>query len=72
MARLQQLAAYRAQHLSGDEKGEAQVFLERLFQAFGHAGYAEAGAKLEMRIKARDTGAPASPTWCGSRGCWWR
>lgn len=55
MARLQQLAAYRAQHLSGDEKGEAQVFLERLFQAFGHAGYAEAGAKLEMRIKARDT-----------------
>lgn len=53
--RLQGLATYRLTHLSGDEKGESQVFLERLFQAFGHAGYAEAGAKLEMRIKSRDT-----------------
>lgn len=33
-----------------DEKGEAQVFCERLFQAFGHAGYKEAGATLEHRI----------------------
>jgi hypothetical protein len=51
--RLQQLLIYR-DHLSGDEKGESQVFLDRLFKAFGHEGYAEAGAKLEMRIKARD------------------
>ena len=43
VARLQGLVDYRAQHLSGDEKGEAQVFLERLFRAFGHEGYAEAG-----------------------------
>jgi len=37
--------------LKGDEKGEAQVFLDRLFIGFGHAGYKEAGATLEDRIK---------------------
>ena len=37
--------------LKGDEKGEAQVFCDRLFQAFGHEGYKEAGATLEERIK---------------------
>lgn len=39
--------------LTGDEKGEAQVFCDRLFQAFGHAGYKEAGAELEFRVKAK-------------------
>ena len=37
--------------LKGDEIGEAQVFCDRLFQAFGHKGYKEAGATLEARIK---------------------
>lgn len=41
--------------LDGDEKGEAQVFCDRLFQAFGHRGYKEAGATLEYRIKKQDT-----------------
>lgn len=41
--------------LDGDEKGEAQVFCDRLFQAFGHEGYKEAGATLEERIKKKDT-----------------
>lgn len=40
-----------AEKLKGDEKGEAQVFCDRLFQAFGHDGYKEAGATLEYRIK---------------------
>ncbi|MCY7381251.1 MAG: class I SAM-dependent DNA methyltransferase, partial [Microcoleus sp. CAN_BIN18] len=39
--------------LKGDEKGEAQVFCDRLFQAFGHPGYKEAGAELEYRVKAK-------------------
>ena len=39
--------------LKGDEKGEAQVFCDRLFQAFGHQGYKEAGAELEYRVKAK-------------------
>jgi hypothetical protein len=43
------LLAY-AKLLKGDEKGEAQVFLDRLFQAFGWAGYKEAGATLEGRV----------------------
>src|ERR1700712_1772091 len=37
--------------LRGDEKGEAQVFCDRLFKAFGHDGYKEAGATLESRQK---------------------
>lgn len=51
--RLKEFVAYRAK-LSGDEKGEAQVFCDRLFQAFGHDGYKEAGAVLEERIKKSD------------------
>lgn len=39
-----------ARTLDGDEKGEAQVFCDRLFKAFGHEGYKEAGATLEFRI----------------------
>ena len=45
-----------ASRLAGDEKGEAQVFLDRLFQAFGHAGYKEAGAELESRVRATGKG----------------
>lgn len=37
--------------LDGYEKGEAQVFCDRLFQAFGHGGYKEAGASLEFKVK---------------------
>ena len=39
--------------LSGDEKGESQVFCDRLFRAFGHGGYKEAGATLEWRVKGK-------------------
>ena len=47
---IEQFVAY-AKTLKGDEKGEAQVFCDRLFKAFGHGGYKEAGATLEHRIK---------------------
>jgi type II restriction/modification system DNA methylase subunit YeeA len=33
-----------------DERKEAQLFSERLFQAFGHEGLIEAGASLEFRL----------------------
>ena len=36
--------------LDGDEKGEAQVYCDRLFLAFGWPGYKEAGARLESRV----------------------
>lgn len=50
-ARLNQFVEY-ARSLSGDEKGEAQVFCDRFFQAFGHKGYKEAGGTLEYRVSA--------------------
>ncbi len=52
--RIGDFVAYAA-ILDGDEKGEAQVFCDRLFQAFGHAGYKEAGATLEFRIKKKSS-----------------
>jgi hypothetical protein len=42
-------------HIKGDEKGEAQIFLDRMFQAFGWPGLKEAGANCEERVK-NDTG----------------
>jgi hypothetical protein len=49
--------------LEGDEKGEAQVFCDRLFQAFGHDGYKEAGATLEFRVKNRKSTRFADLLW---------
>lgn len=43
--------AWCAEHITGDEKGEAQTFLDRLFQAYGHKGAKEAGAVFENRVK---------------------
>jgi hypothetical protein len=50
---------YRQEHLTGDEKGEAAIFLENLFRALGHEGVRQAGATLEKRIKKRDNGGTA-------------
>jgi tetratricopeptide (TPR) repeat protein len=40
-----------ARSLKGYEKGEGPEFCVRLFQAFGHRGCADVGAKLEYRLK---------------------
>ena len=40
--------------LKGYEKGEAQLFLDRLFIAFGNKGIIEAEASLESPIKIDD------------------
>ncbi|WP_371100733.1 DNA methyltransferase [Streptomyces sp. PU_AKi4] len=52
--RIDEFIRYRQEFLSGDEKGESQIFLDRLFQAFGHPGVVEAGATLEHRLKKKD------------------
>jgi len=39
-----------ARNLKGDEKSEAQPFLDHLFRAFRHEGVIEAGATYEFRI----------------------
>jgi hypothetical protein len=57
--RLGEFVRFRREHLRGDEKGEAQVFLDRLFKALGHGGVFEAGATLEMRVARRDQGGTA-------------
>tara|TARA_R110002051_G_scaffold294233_2_gene359448 strand:- start:166 stop:2829 length:2664 start_codon:yes stop_codon:yes gene_type:complete len=49
--------------LEKDEKGEAQVFCDRLFQAFGHKGYKEAGAVLETRVKNKKNTKFADLVW---------
>ena len=56
--RLSDFVAWVKQYIKGDEKGEAQVFLEHLFQAFGHKGHKEAGAVCEERVK-NDAGGTA-------------
>jgi hypothetical protein len=52
--RLIEFTEWVAKHITGDEKGEAQIFLDRLFIAFGHKGLKEAGATCEMRVKKTD------------------
>jgi hypothetical protein len=54
--RLQEFVAWSAAHISGDEKGEAQVFVHELLKAFSQKGALETG-KLEFRIrKAKEDG----------------
>ena len=55
LERIRTLVDY-SRTLAGDEKGEAQVFCDRLFQSFGHDGYKEAGATLEFRVKRKGRG----------------
>jgi hypothetical protein len=52
--RLADFVSWVGANIRGDEKGETQVYLDRLFQGFGHAGAREAGAILVDRIKKAD------------------
>ncbi len=52
---LHEFVAWWRQHIRGDEKGEAQIFLDHLMRAFGHAGALEAG-RYETRIRRRRNG----------------
>jgi hypothetical protein len=56
-SRLQEFVDWAAAHISGDEKGQSQIFLDRLFQAFGQKGLLEVGGTAEFRIrKAKEDG----------------
>ena len=46
---LQLFVSYCQQYIRGDEKSEAQTFLTKFFQAFGHEGIKEVGAEFEDR-----------------------
>jgi hypothetical protein len=48
---LNEFVNYRLQYITGKERSQAQVFLDRFFQAFGHQGALQAGAEYEVAIK---------------------
>lgn len=49
---LAEFTAWCAKHIRGDEKGEAQIFLDHFFTALGHKdGLKGAGANLEYRVR---------------------
>ena len=49
--KLQEFVTWVGDHIKGDEKGEAQIFLDRLFRGFGWPGLKEAKATCEERVK---------------------
>jgi len=61
--RLQAFVDWVGRHISGDEKGEAQVFLDHLFKAFARPGVLEASGKLEMRVKKAGGASFADYVW---------
>ena len=49
--KLSQFVAWAQHNITGDEKGQAQIFLDRLFQAFGQPGVLDVGGQTEFRIR---------------------
>jgi len=61
--RLADFIEYASNRLTGYEKGEAQLFLDHLFVAFGHKGVVEAQAKLECQLTIDDRTKYADLLW---------
>ncbi len=54
---LTQFVEWAGAHITGDEKSQAQIFLDRLFIALGHKGCLDVGGTPEFRIrKPKDSG----------------
>jgi len=49
--KLTEFAAWCHKNITGDEKGQAQIYLDRLFQAFGQPGCLDVGGTTEFRIR---------------------
>jgi len=59
--KLSEFTAWCRKNITGDEKGQAQIFLDRLFIAFGHPGSLDVGGEPEFRIrKATEDGGGTS------------
>jgi len=52
--KLSDFTAWCGKNITGDEKGQAQIFLDRLFQAFGQPGCLDVGGHTEFRIRKAD------------------
>ena len=46
--KIAEFAAWCQKHITGDEKGQAQIFLDRHFQAFGQPGCHDAGELVHL------------------------
>ncbi|MFN9690519.1 MAG: DNA methyltransferase [Vampirovibrionales bacterium] len=49
--KLNEFVAWVGTHIKGDERAEAQSFLNRFFQCFGYDGVLEAGGRFEVPVK---------------------
>ncbi len=59
--KLQAFVDWCAAHIMGDEKGQAQIFLDRLFQALDQPGCLDVGGLTEFRVrKAEEDGGGVS------------
>jgi hypothetical protein len=52
--KLAEFTSWCPKNIAGDEKSQAQIFLDRLFQAFGQPGCLDAGGTTEFRIRKAD------------------
>ena len=60
--KLAEFVAWSQKHITGDEKGQAQIFLDHLFQSFGQPGCLDVGGATEFRIRKSDEdGGGSSP-----------
>jgi hypothetical protein len=67
--RLNAFVAWWRENIIGDEKGQSQVFLDRLFKALGHEGALRQVRRLRTGSRRRAGEARLSRTWSGSRVC---
>lgn len=51
--KFEEFVAWFDKHITGDEKGEGQIFLERFIQSFGNKGIRDVGAVCEDRVKKK-------------------
>jgi hypothetical protein len=49
--KLAEFAAWCGKNITGDERGQAQIFLDRLFQAFDQPGCLDVGGTTEFRVR---------------------
>jgi len=49
--RLREFVDWCGQHVTGDEKGQAHVFLDHLLRAFGQPGALDIGGQYEFRVR---------------------
>ncbi len=49
--KLERFVGWCAKHITGDEKGQAQIFLDRLFLAFDQPGCLDVGGTTEFRVR---------------------